>query len=152
MLSFQRTDLTEKVKPSMRRKNATKLREVKQGIRKFEKLVNAVSEFRTAVEMVISQVPNIQGAILVLGPNPIRPQHVYELHFSHGKCISEGPPDFSKSKAAEALSRKVPSLLLLLPPYLAILFSVICEISSTFYSTGYSSTDLRWCWFRLLPR
>ncbi|EXB39364.1 hypothetical protein L484_025059 [Morus notabilis] len=92
---------------SMRRKHASKMREVKQGIRRFDKLMRSVSDFQNALKLMIGEVPSIQAAILVIGGSPLRPQQVYELSFPHGKSVPVGPPDFAKSRAAEALSRKV---------------------------------------------
>ncbi|KAI7983381.1 Pentatricopeptide repeat-containing protein [Camellia lanceoleosa] len=59
-------------KASFRRKHAGRMREVKQGIRRLEK------------------IPDINGVILVLGASPIRPRHVYEVCFLHGKVVSRG--------------------------------------------------------------
>ncbi|GMN48781.1 hypothetical protein TIFTF001_017948 [Ficus carica] len=92
---------------SLRRKQASKMREVKQGIRRFDKLMRSVSDFQTALKLMISEVSNVQAAILVLGASPLRPQQVYEVSFLHGKSVPVGPPDFAKSRAADALSRKV---------------------------------------------
>ncbi|XP_015892093.1 uncharacterized protein LOC107426419 [Ziziphus jujuba] len=102
-LEMGRVEIQEKA--SLRRKHGSKMREVKQGIRRLEKLMRAVSDFQNAVKLVINEVPNIQGVILVLGASPLRPQHVYDLCFSHGK-LPGGAQDFTKSRAAEVLSRK----------------------------------------------
>lgn len=83
------------------------MREVKYGIKRFEKLMRAISDFQTALKLIISEIPNIQEAILVLGASPIRPQHVYEFSFSNAKSASVGAPDFAKSRAADSLSKKV---------------------------------------------
>ncbi|KAF3436309.1 hypothetical protein FNV43_RR23401 [Rhamnella rubrinervis] len=93
-------------KASLRRKQASEMREVKQGIRRLEKLMRVVSDFQNAIKLMISEVPNVQGAILVLGASPLRPQHVYELCFSHGESASSVAHDFTKTRAAEVLSRK----------------------------------------------
>lgn len=69
--------------------------------------MNTVSNLQTALKLMMSEIPNVQGVILVLGATPIRPQHVYELCFSHGKVVGSGEIDFTKSKVAEGLSRKV---------------------------------------------
>ncbi|KAA8550878.1 hypothetical protein F0562_002562 [Nyssa sinensis] len=100
------------VKASLRRKHAGRMREIKQGIRRLEKLMTTISSLRTALQLVISEIPNVQGVILVLGASPIRPQCVYELCFSHGKVISGGARDFTKSRAAEGLSRKAIRMLI----------------------------------------
>ncbi|PSS14624.1 Melanoma inhibitory activity protein [Actinidia chinensis var. chinensis] len=94
------------VKASLRRQHAGRMKEVKQGIKRLEKVMKTVSGLRTALQLMISEIPDIQRVMLVLGTSPIRPQHVYEMCFSHGKIISIGAGDFAKSKAAEGLSRK----------------------------------------------
>ncbi|KAF5947226.1 hypothetical protein HYC85_013183 [Camellia sinensis] len=94
-------------KASFRRKHAGRMREVKQGIRKLEKVMTTISSLRTALQLMISEIPDINGVILVLGASPIRPQHVYEVCFLHGKVVSGDDVDFTKSRAAEGLSRKV---------------------------------------------
>lgn len=67
-------------------------------------MMKTVSNIQTALQMVISEIPNVQQVMLVLGPSPMRPQHVYEVCFLHGKVICGG---FTKTRAAEGLSRKV---------------------------------------------
>lgn len=74
------------------------------GIRRLEKLINCVSNVKTALQLMIAEVPNVEKISLVLGPSPLRPLHIYELSFSHGRAVSG---DFCRSKIAETLSRKV---------------------------------------------
>lgn len=83
------------------------MREVKRGIRRLDKMMKTVSNIQTALQMVISEIPNVQQVMLVLGPSPMRPQHVYEVCFLHGKVICGGAGGFTKTRAAEGLSRKV---------------------------------------------
>ncbi|KAL1816673.1 hypothetical protein ACET3Z_019247 [Daucus carota] len=94
------------MKASLRRVHAGRKREVRMGIRKFEKLMKNVSNIQSALQLVITEIPDIKGVILVLGTSSVRPQHVYELCFSHGKVASGSDCNFLKSKAAEGLSRK----------------------------------------------
>ncbi|KAK6937521.1 hypothetical protein RJ641_031029 [Dillenia turbinata] len=94
------------VKASSRRKHMGRMREIKHGIRRVDKLVNTVSSVQTALQLLITQIPDIQGVILVLGSSPLRPQHVYELHFSHGRVANEGPNHFTKSRIAEGIAKK----------------------------------------------
>ncbi|XP_031263808.1 uncharacterized protein LOC116122040 isoform X1 [Pistacia vera] len=94
------------LKASSRRNHTNRMRELKHGIRRGEKLMNTVSSFQTALQLIISESPNIQEVILVLGGSPLRPHHVYQLFFSHGKSVPRGGVDFTKSKVAEGLSRK----------------------------------------------
>ncbi|KAF8394431.1 hypothetical protein HHK36_020639 [Tetracentron sinense] len=94
------------VKASSRRKHNGRMREVKQGIRKLEKLMNTIFSLQTALQLMLNEIHDIQGVILVLGTNPIRPQHVYEMCFSHGRVVSGVVTDFSKSRTSEGLSRK----------------------------------------------
>ncbi|XP_050263731.1 uncharacterized protein LOC126707990 isoform X2 [Quercus robur] len=99
------TDLTQS-DIKARRKLIGRMREVKHGIKRLEKLMNMVSNLQNALKLMMSEIPNVQGVILVLGATPIRPQHVYELCFSHGKVVGSGETDFTKSKVAQGLSRK----------------------------------------------
>ncbi|XP_044484952.1 uncharacterized protein LOC123210574 isoform X2 [Mangifera indica] len=94
------------LKASSRRNHTSRMRELKRGTRRVEKLMNTVSSFQTALQLIISENPNIQEVILVLGGSPLRPQHVYQLFFSHGKSVPRDGVDFTKSKVAEGLSRK----------------------------------------------
>lgn len=88
---------------SLRRKQAARKREVKMGIRRVEKLMNTISNLKSAVQLMITEVPNLETVILVLGPSPLRPLHVYELCFLQGRIVSG---DFGRTKVAEGLSRK----------------------------------------------
>lgn len=104
--------LTEdEAKPTLRRKHAGEMREAKRGIRRLQKLMHGVSHFQTALKLIISETPQFQKALLILGGSPLRPQHVYELSFSSSGNVVPNPPsgaerDFVKSRAAEVLSRK----------------------------------------------
>lgn len=98
---------TETEVASSRRKRIGRMREVRQGIRRLQKFMDAFSGLQTALQLMLSEVPDIQGIILVLGASPIRPQHVYEFRFSHGRVVPGGACNFIKSRAAEGLSRKV---------------------------------------------
>ncbi|KAI8574549.1 hypothetical protein RHMOL_Rhmol01G0363200 [Rhododendron molle] len=94
------------VKASMRRMHGGRMREVKRGIKRLEKMMKTVSSIRTALQLVICVIPNVQQVMLVLGPSPMRPQHVYEVCFAHGKEVCGRAGDFTKTRAAEGLSRK----------------------------------------------
>ncbi|KAJ4954646.1 hypothetical protein NE237_011429 [Protea cynaroides] len=96
----------EEMKASSRRKHNARMRELKQGVRKLEKLMISISSLQTAMQLALNEIPDIQRIIIVLGSNPLRPQHVYEMCFSHGKVTMELSNDFTISKAAETLSRK----------------------------------------------
>ncbi|KAK0580376.1 hypothetical protein LWI29_001165 [Acer saccharum] len=101
------TGLTQnEVKGSTRRKHISRMREVKHGIRRFDKLMKTVSSLETMLQLIFSEIRNIQQVVLILGGSPLRPQHVYELYFSHGKFVPRCSGDFAKSKSAEVLSRK----------------------------------------------
>ncbi|KAK3193814.1 hypothetical protein Dsin_025124 [Dipteronia sinensis] len=94
------------VKGSARRKHISRMREVKHRIRRFDKLMKTVSSLETMLQLIFSEIRNIQQVVLILGGSPFRPQHVYELYFSHGKFDPRCSGDFAKSKSAEGLSRK----------------------------------------------
>lgn len=91
----------------MRRMHGGRKREVKRGIKRLEKMMKTVSSIRTALQLVICVIPNVQQVMLVLGPSPMRPQHVYEVCFAHGKVVCGRAGDFTKTRTAEGLSRKV---------------------------------------------
>jgi len=81
------------------------MRDIKVGIKRLDKLMNSLLNMQTAFRIMINEVPTIDGVVLALGASPLRPQHIYELNFSHG--VSKDSDDFARSKAAENLSRKV---------------------------------------------
>lgn len=138
------------LKASSRRNHTSRMRELKRGTRRVEKLMNTVSSFETALQLIISENPNIQEVILVLGGSPLRPQHVYQLFFSHGKSVPRDGVDFTKSKVAEGLSRKV-HLNYLYFDYLLLFGLISCECFFC-WSIGYSSVDLKGCWIWFLSR
>lgn len=122
------------------------MREVRQGIKRMEKLMNSVSGFQAAIKLLISETPNIQEVLLILGATPLRPQYVYELCFLNKKVVVRGADDFDKHKAAEVLSRKVFVNCL---TFLKILHYLI-QISLLI--TGYSNINLEGCWLCLVSR
>lgn len=120
-------DLTKtEAKASLRRQHCGRMREVKQGIRRLEKFMNRISSLQTALQLMIREIPNIQEVILVLGASPIRPQHVYQMHFSHANVAPSAEADFVKGKTAEGLSRKVSFMMLFLLQFLS------CKLFETF--------------------
>ncbi|GMP94384.1 hypothetical protein CsSME_00043856 [Camellia sinensis var. sinensis] len=60
-------------KASFRRKHAGRMRVVKQGIRRLEKVMKTIFSLRTALQLMISEISDIKGFILVLGASPIHP-------------------------------------------------------------------------------
>ncbi|XVE73157.1 hypothetical protein DITRI_Ditri11bG0094500 [Diplodiscus trichospermus] len=100
-------DLTKtEAKASLRRKHFGRMREVKQGIRRMEKFMTGFSSLQTSLQLMIREIPNIQDVVLILGASPIRPIHVYQMHFSHANAAASAEADFIKGKTAEVLSRK----------------------------------------------
>jgi hypothetical protein len=82
-------------------------REVKNEIKKLEKLMKTISSLRSALQLMIREAPGIQKVVLILGGSPLRPQNAYELLFTQRRDHVLGyEGDFAKSKAAEALSKK----------------------------------------------
>ncbi|KAG1365167.1 hypothetical protein COCNU_12G001670 [Cocos nucifera] len=105
--SLEETVLTPvELKPSFQKKHNFRKRELKQGIKRLEKLMNSISSLLSALQEALDEMPNIQGVTMVLGASPLRPQHVYQMLFFHGKFDRGSAKDSSKSKVAEALSRK----------------------------------------------
>lgn len=95
------------MKASQRRVELGRKRQVKHGIRRLEKLMNTVASTKSALQLVFSEVPHVEAVILVLGASPVRPRHVYEMCFSHGQNVVSDACDFTRSRAAEGISRKV---------------------------------------------
>ncbi|XP_048233326.1 uncharacterized protein LOC8272054 isoform X2 [Ricinus communis] len=94
-------------KASTKRKHISRMREVRIGIKRFDKLISTITGLETALQLIISGIPGLESFILILGASPLRPQQVYELSFSHGNSLPGAHTDFAKTKAAEGLSRKV---------------------------------------------
>lgn len=69
--------------------------------------MNTISSLRSALQLMIREAPGIQRVVLILGGSPLRPQKAYELLFTHNDHVLSNEGDFAKSKAAEALSKKV---------------------------------------------
>lgn len=89
---------------SLRRTHASRKREVRMGIRRLAKLMNTISSLKTALQLMITEFLDIQRVVLILGPSPLRPLHVYELNFSREAAASAG--DFTRNRVVEALSKK----------------------------------------------
>ncbi|KAL4558781.1 hypothetical protein LXL04_036983 [Taraxacum kok-saghyz] len=94
------------MKASQRRVQNGRKREVKHGIKKLQKLMNNIHNTQTALKLVFTEIPDVQAVILILGGSPTRPQHIYELYFSHGQKTPSDACDFTKTKTAEGVSRK----------------------------------------------
>ncbi|CAM8931453.1 unnamed protein product [Rhodiola kirilowii] len=94
------------VKAVTRRMHLGKMREVKFGVKRLQKLMSTTSNMEAALQIILNEVPNIQNVLLILGGSSMRPQHVYEMFFSHDGDFLGSGSDFMKSKVAEGLSRK----------------------------------------------
>jgi len=136
-------------------------REVKNEIKKLEKLMKTISSLRSALQLMIREAPGIQKVVLILGGSPLRPQNAYELLFTQRRDHVLGyEGDFAKSKAAEALSKKVYSFSYLcfhVACDLSLFHFICCDKSKmvepfTLGFTDYPSTDLDGCWINFLPR
>lgn len=101
-------DMGNEVKASFRRKHVSRMREIKVGIKRLDKLMKSLLNLETALKVIINEIPTVDGVILALGGSPLRPQNVYVLEFPRGIDFSNVGDDFARNKAAEALSRKVP--------------------------------------------
>ena len=85
----------------------SQMRETRLGIRRFEKLMRCISDVEKALKVVISEVHGIERVVLALGASPMRPQHLYELSFSPKRSLPVDPPEFNKTRAADAISKRV---------------------------------------------
>ena len=99
-------DMRTEVKALNRRKCMSRMREIKVGIKRLDKLMSSLSNLQTALKLIINEVPTIGGVILALGGSSLRPQNVYVLEFPSEIGVSNIGDDFPRSKAAETLSRK----------------------------------------------
>ncbi|PWA74618.1 hypothetical protein CTI12_AA249350 [Artemisia annua] len=95
------------MKGSERRIHMGRKREVKHGIKRLEKLMKTVASTQTALQLLFSEMPHVEAVILILGGSPGRPRHVYEVAFSHGPGVRSDPSDFTRTRVAEGISRKV---------------------------------------------
>ncbi|KAL8262110.1 hypothetical protein R6Q59_026159 [Mikania micrantha] len=95
------------MKASQRRLQLGRKREVKHNIRKLDKLMKSIASTQNALQLVFREIPHVEAVIVVLGASPVRPRHVYELCFSHGKDAISDACDFTKTRVAEGISRKV---------------------------------------------
>ena len=95
------------MKGSERRIQMARKREVKHGIKRLEKLMKTVASTQTALQLLFSEMPHVEAVILILGGSPGRPRHVYEVAFSHGPGVRSDPSDFTRTRVAEGISRKV---------------------------------------------
>lgn len=89
--------------------------------------MNTISSLRSALQLMIREAPRIQRVVLILGGSPLRPQKAYELLFAHNDHVLSNEVDFAKSKAAEALSKKVCF------PYLRVHVTWNCSFSPFMY-------------------
>ncbi|WOL12283.1 hypothetical protein Cni_G21049 [Canna indica] len=93
-------------KAADRRKHTFRKREVKQGIRRLEKLMHSLSTLLSALQLALDEMPDIQEVALVLGASLLRPQHVYQLVFSGVTFHFGKAKECTKSKVADGISRK----------------------------------------------
>lgn len=98
--------------------------------------MNSVSGFQSAIKLLITEIPNIEEVLLILGATPLRPQHVYQLCFLQRKAAVGGADDFIKHKAAKVLSRKVLVNCNIFPRILH------CLIQNSLLITGHSNINL----------
>ncbi|RAL45737.1 hypothetical protein DM860_009601 [Cuscuta australis] len=87
-----------------RRKHASRKREVRVCMRRWNKFMNTISNVKTALQLMLTEVPSIETLLLVIGSTPIRPLHVFELHFSQGGRVRS--PDYSRTRAVETILKK----------------------------------------------
>ncbi|PKA63370.1 hypothetical protein AXF42_Ash005265 [Apostasia shenzhenica] len=99
-------------KVTFQRKNKMKRTDIKQRIKKLEKLMNCISGLLSAMREAIDEIPNFWGFMLVLGGSLSRPEYVYEVFFDHVTLDPCSAKDSSTSKIGDILSRKAIQALL----------------------------------------
>ncbi|KAG9457948.1 hypothetical protein H6P81_002456 [Aristolochia fimbriata] len=104
--NLESVQVQAELKATSRREHSARLRHVKQRIRSLEKLMKNISDLFSAVELTLREIPEVSGIVMILGGSPIRPLHVYELSFAHGRAVLENQLDTNNRRAADLLSKK----------------------------------------------
>lgn len=85
-----------------------RIREVKQRLKRLNKLMTSISSFLSSFSLVLDETPDAQEFILIIGASLARPLHAYEISFSTRRRNSECCEQNIRQKVKEVLSRKVP--------------------------------------------
>ncbi|KAF3334398.1 hypothetical protein FCM35_KLT21002 [Carex littledalei] len=93
-------------KPSEIRKHNTRKMEVKNAIKKHEKLMKGISNQLSALQEALDSISIIEEVRLVIGGSLVRPLYVYSMRFSVGKFGSSTSREGVVSKVAQTLSKK----------------------------------------------
>ncbi|CAL9761495.1 unnamed protein product [Musa acuminata subsp. burmannicoides] len=96
----------EESKASDRRKHNLRKREIKQGIRRLDKLMCSKSSLLSALRLALEEMPDIREVTLILGASIVRPQHVYQLVFSGGNFGSGNANKCTEKKISDNIARK----------------------------------------------
>ncbi|XP_006654186.1 uncharacterized protein LOC102710979 [Oryza brachyantha] len=94
------------LKPSDQRKYNRRKRQVRQRIKKQEKLMNGLSSLCSALQKALDEVPSIEGVLLIIGGSLVRPLFVYDITISHGRFDAGSANEHGISKLAQSVSRK----------------------------------------------
>ncbi|RWW71707.1 hypothetical protein BHE74_00020525, partial [Ensete ventricosum] len=100
----------EESKASDRRKHNLRKREIKQGIRRLDKLMCSISSLLSALQLALEEMPDIQEVTLILGASIVRPQHVFQLVFSGGNFGFGNLNKCTERKFSDNIARKVGQL------------------------------------------
>ncbi|XP_068661141.1 uncharacterized protein [Aristolochia californica] len=104
--NLESVQVQAEIKATSRREHSARVRDVKQRISSLEKLMNNISDLLSAFEITLNEIPEVSAIVLMLGGSPLRPLHVYELSFSHGRYVLEKEMNSNNSRAADLLSKK----------------------------------------------
>ncbi|XP_018673806.2 uncharacterized protein LOC103999484 isoform X2 [Musa acuminata AAA Group] len=96
----------EESKASDRRKHNLRKREIKQGIRRLDKLMCSKSSLLSAFRLALEEMPDIREVTLILGASIVRPQYVYQLVFSGGNFGSGNANKCTERKISDNIARK----------------------------------------------
>lgn len=94
-------------KSSTQRMHKYRIREVKQRLKRLDKLMASISSFLSSFSLVLDETPDAQEFILIIGASLARPLHAYEISFSTRRRNSECCEQNIRRKVKEVLSRKV---------------------------------------------
>lgn len=81
--------------------------EVKNAIKKHEKLMKGISNQLSALQEALDSISIIEEVRLVIGGSLVRPLYVYSMRFAVGKFGSSTSREGVVSKVAQTLSKKV---------------------------------------------
>ncbi|KAJ3669656.1 hypothetical protein LUZ60_011606 [Juncus effusus] len=95
-----------KPKPADIRKHNMRKKEIKQGIKRHEKLMKGIYTLLSSFQDALDSLSRIEGVVLVIGGSIARPLYVYDMSFSLPKFGSSTAREGVDSKLAQTIAKK----------------------------------------------